>query len=868
VRDAAAALRRILPTALVACGLLIAATTRRATAAAPVTPHGAAATVDVVRDAYGVPQIFVDGPDALVAGAYATGYAQAQDRLFEMDVLRRAATGRLAEMLGASYLTMDEVTRRDLYTHAELQQMFARLPQRDRSAIESYRDGVNAYIAKVTLDPSLLPFEFTGTPPAPWDVTDTAAVAALQFVVFGANGGQEVANAALLLDLLDRFPMSDASGIFDDLFWIDDPAAPTTIAPEDGTATVVDGVQRFAPAQLALLRAHASSIRAAAAQLRTEQGIMGGLGAHRHESNAIVLGKDLSASGVPILLGGPQTGLDAPSLFWESGLHGGGYDAEGLTGPAGPGVLIGRTANFAWTITSGILDNVDTFIEQLDPKDPTHYLYQGRSLPFDRRTETIEVSGADDVVVEVLRSVHGPVFFIDPADGVAFSRQASFRGHELESAAAIIALGYARNLTDFRQQADRVSVSLNLHYADSAGNIAYFHRGNRPLRRPDTDPRLPFDGSGTMEWAGVLAPAAMPAVVNPKRGFITNWNNKPIAGWSAGEQREYWGVVDRVQVFIDALEAARDGGRKLGVEDVKDLMRRAATSDIFAARIVPFLEDAVAQLDPSSPEATAVARIRSWIDGGASLVATPGSSGVLPDPGAAIYREFRTAAQTLTFADELGDGFRAMFYPENNQGDNEDDHGSFGSPDALFLRALLYGTPLPSAPVPSGFLPASRNYFDDVAHGVKQSRGDVLRAALQTAIDHLTTRFGSADQSRWLLPGLIDTYMDFGAIGPVFGATVIPRENRGSFNLVVELGRPAQGEIVMPPGESGTFTAADAAAHHEPTHLRDQLGLYIDFAYRRQPFARDDLEPPLDVETIPLPIRRPRPLPHAPGATP
>jgi penicillin amidase len=838
--------------------------------AVPALLEAAPDAVTIVRDAFGVPQIFTDGADALVHGAYADGFAQAEDRLFEMDILRRAATGRLAQMLGASFIAMDEVTRRDLYTRDELEQMFARLATRDQQAIEAYRDGVNAYVTKVTLDPMLLPFEFGGVPPEPWEVSDTVAVAALQFVVFGANGGQEVLNADFLLDLLDRFPAAEAAGMFDDLYWLDDPAAPTTIAPEDGTTSDPDEIERFAPAQLELLRSHASSIHAAAQQLRSEQGLLGGLGAHRHASNAIVVSPALSASGNPILLGGPQTGLDAPSLFWEGGLHGGGYDAEGVNGPAGPGVLIGRGANFAMTITSGILDDVDTFMEPLDPADPGRYLYQGRSLPFVRRTEKIEVAGAADVTLEVLRSVHGPVFLIDPVGGVAFSRRASFRGKELESAAAIVGMGFVRTLDDFRRLADRVSVSLNLHYADVAGNIAYFHRGTRPLRPLHTDPRLPLDGNGSMEWRGVTPPSALPSVVNPKRGFITNWNNKPIAGWSTGEQREIWGVVDRVGVFIDALEAARTAGRKLDFADVESLMRHAATADIFAAHVLPFLEDSVSTLDPASSLRTAVAHVRAWVDAGASLIATseiatPEANAAIPDPGAAIYTEFRAAAQAMTFADELGAAFRPMFYPSDNMGNQEDDHGSFGSPDALFLRALLFGTPLPTAPVPSGFLPVSRNYFDDVSSGTLHTRAEILRAALQTAIDRLTAQFGTSDQARWQLPALRETYMDFGAIGPVFGPTVMPRENRGSFNLVVELGRAVHGEIIVPPGESGSFTSADAAQQVEPAHLRDQLPLYSAFEYRRQPFRVRDLEPPLTIETIPVIACRPAPL-HQRGA--
>jgi len=812
--------------------------------------------VTILRDRWGVPHLFTSGRDAAERGAFANGYAQAEDRLFQMDILRRAATGRLAEMLGPSYLLMDEVARRDGFPLADRQRLFQRLSRRNQRSLEAYRDGVNAYIAKVTLDHQLLPFEFGATPPAPWDVADSVAIGVLEFHVFGASGGQEVLNANLLLDLLARFPEPDARGIFDDLFWIDDPAAPTTIASAHARPDP-DRIERFAAGQLDLVRANAASIRRAAASLSEEQGILGGLGRglgipvlHRHASNAILVGRSLSATGVPLLLGGPQTGLNAPSFFWEVGLHGGGYDAEGVIAPASPGVLIGRGRDFAMTITSGILDNVDTFVDFIDPADPMRYQFRGKSLPFQHRIETFHVAGGADVSLDVFRTVHGPVFFLDREAGLAYSRKASFEGKELDSAAAIVGMGFTRNLAQFRRLADRVAVSLNLHYADRAGNIAYFHRGIRPLRPRHTDPRLPLDGRGEMEWRGVIPSRRLPSVINPKQGFITNWNNKPVAGWPAGEQREIWGVVDRVQVFSDALSAARAAGTKLTITDVKDLMRRAATSDIFAARILPFLEDAVAGLDPSSPQAMAVARVQSWVAAGASLVAVPDRTGVIPDPGAAIYTEFRTAAQSMTFADELGTGFRAMFYPAEDAGNQEDDHGSFGSPDALFLRVLFAAGPVPGAVAPAGLLPVSRDYFADVTSGTPHTRAEVLRAALDTALTTLTTNFGTADQTRWQLPALLESYRDLGAIGPIFKPTIQEREDRGSFNVVVQLDDPPSGEIIVPPGESGTFTVADLM--HEPPHLRDQLAPFEAFQYRRQPFTQAELEPPVTMETVPF----------------
>ena len=130
----------------------------------------------------------------------------------------------------------------------------------------------------------------------------------------------------------------------------------------------------------------------------------------------------------------------------------------------------------------------------------------------------------------------------------------------------------------------------------------------------------------------------------------------------------------------------------------------------------------------------------------------------------------------------------------------------------------------------------------------------MLRAALESALATLTARFGTNDQSRWRMPALLESYRDLGAISPLFGPTMMERENRGSFNLVTELGQPVRGEIIVPPGESATFTGADLG--HEPPHLRDQLPLYEAFQYRRQPFTEAELEAPLAMETIPVTRRR------------
>lgn len=809
-------------------------------------------TADIVRDRFGVPHIYVDaGPgDALVGLGYALGYAQAQDRLFEMDIFRRAARGRLAELslVGASFLPMDVEARRDGSTPEQLEQAYAHLLPADRRVLLAFTAGVNRYIAEVTADPARLPFEFDAQPPAPWQPTDTLAVGELELTRFAIGGGGELDNARLLADLRHRFSDAEARGIFDDVCWIDDPSAPVTIAPEEQRFAPADRIRRFAPAQMALLDRFAPAFETAATQLAAERRELRSLAAGLpiplaagHASNAIVVAGRLTASGSPILLGGPQTGLNIPSFFWEAGLHASGIDGHGIVVPGVPGILMGRTDRFAFTITSSADDDTDVYAEILDSQHDDRYLYRGEWLPFEHRVEVFQVAGAQPVTQDFLRTIHGPVIFIDQSAGVAFSQHRALDGRATVIGTRLLKLPLSDSLQQFLERARRIDAGFNLHYADTAGNIAYVHAGHRPQRPPRTDPRLPLLGTGKDEWRGTLR--SRPEVVNPASGLIVNWNNKPALGWPAGDQREFWGPIDRVQGLTDRLTAEVAAGRPFTLDSVNTVMRGAATSDVFAPRIVPFLRAAVAALAAGAADGAKLIEagglIDAWLADGAPLVAV---GDTLPHPGATLYREFRTEVQRLVFADELGGWAHEMFYPLLNEGNQEDDHGSYGTPDALFYRALQG---------PSATVPLSRDYFRNVDTGVASSRDEVLVAALRGAVGALSARFGADNMALWLEPKLRTSYMNIGAVNVFFGETVTERENRGSFNLLVDLSPGGESRIIVPPGESGTLTSADLS--NEPPHIRDQLPLYEAFLYRHIPRSRDEIEGPTSVTTLALP---------------
>ena len=651
-----------------------------------------AASVDIVRDKWGVPHIFVpptfgSKTAQLRALGVAQGYATAQDRMVQLEFFRRAGKGRLSEIafLGPSYLPSDIAARRDGFTDDEYRAQLKRLPAKSRRALQDFTDGVNLFLTEVAADPSKAPIEFLvlGLDPAPWDVTDSLAIAMLQIRRFGQNGGNELGNARLLLDLLDAFPVAEAKGIFNDLVWGEDPTAPTTIDPVEQTFAS-DATAPLNDVQVALVTAHRAAIRGEIMAMAEERTMVASLLRSvgwpaeypATASNAMVVSGALTASGSPILLGGPQTGMALPSFFYQIGLHGGGYDASGVTVPGGNGIVIGRTKNAAWTITSGITDNTDTFIEQLNPNNPKQYVYRGGFRDMACRSETFNPQSLSPPppppqTIEFCRTVHGPVIASYPSEGIAFSQQLYFFGKEGDSATRLLSLGFTTNLKRFQRTLNKVQASLNLMYADNSKNIAYFHRGVLPRRPASVDPRLPLPGTGEAETLKLTQGRGMPTAINPALGYIAQWNNKPIKGWPADDQRELWGGVDRVHVLLDLLAAAKAASHPITAADVKGYMKTAATTDIFAARIFPFLRAAVDALPPATPDLAqldaAADLIQDWLTAGTPLLAD--GSGKIPYPGATIYRAWRTQVQHDTFDDELDGNNRLPDYTVTRTGE-------------------------------------------------------------------------------------------------------------------------------------------------------------------------------------------------------
>jgi penicillin amidase len=508
----------------------------------PVELNVRGETVRITRDRYGVPTVRANTQYGLL---YGNGYAIAQDRLWQMELYRRQARGEMAEIMGSRALEQDKAARTEGYTDAELQMQISRLPRELQDALDALAAGINAWIQEAQRT-GKLPKQYAENDiePRPWRPTDTVAIAVMMMRRFGGvMSAGDLRNYAFY-QLLKARNKDLAATWANDLLWIQDPTSPTTVPPEDDSRKA----HRRDPRQtLQQMRKHLEllpdiglnvllpALRIASGQAQIEFAQEHGLYTH-FGSYAILIGPQKSATGLPILVGAPQMGFSLPHIAAEIHLNGAGINARGMTFPGLPGVLIGTNENLAWTFTSGVADFVDAFILKLDPQNPERYWYKGTWRTLEKRTETIRVKGGEPVELTVYRSVYGPVVATDARNAVAVSLKLSYWNHELEAFRAFYGFSDRAHGGRLRACGRRTSLPRSTPSAPRARATSRTSTaGARPIRADGVDPRLPALGTGEYDWKGIKPFSEMPRVVNPKQGYIANWNNKPAV--LVGERR-------------------------------------------------------------------------------------------------------------------------------------------------------------------------------------------------------------------------------------------------------------------------------------------------------------------------------------------
>ena len=608
---------------------------------APGAPMG---NIHVLRDEYGVPHIFAD---SLAAVYYGYGYAAAEDRLFQMEMILRSSYGEVSEVLGEEYLDFDIETRRYHETKS-IRDQIDKLPADRREILEAYAAGVNTQIDRILADPdTLLSREFHSYDflPGKWGSNDVVMLFVGPLIHRFGDFNTELESAAILTQLEEMHGKDVAMAIYDAVNPHYRETAPTSFTGSSEIGGISAPTGSPAGASLSL------SLAIAAKFARPPEVLHQKISS---ASNAVAIGKSRAEGANAILLNGPQFGWFSPSYVYSIGLHTDGFNVVGVAPFASPIVLLGQNGTIAWGNTFGGGDAVDVYRLELNPGNPLQYQYKGDWHDFSVREEVFNPRDGDSVTEQMLGSVHGPIIAHDPENGVAYTKKRSWEGNEIQTLFGFFEATRATNFEDWIASLANNSTSINWFYADTAGNIGHAFTGQYPERVAGHDNRLPANGDGSMDWAGIQSFEKNPRGLNPPIGVIANWNNKPTGGTQNPDLIGMsWSRADRVEVLQKIL-AERD---RWSADALWEILRPSSFADPNATYLVPRIEVALADTQDTLVR-DMVDRLVAWDQ----ISRDDDEDGYFDRPATVIFRQFLKDLLPAILADDMGDSFEYFAY--------------------------------------------------------------------------------------------------------------------------------------------------------------------------------------------------------------
>ena len=492
--------------------------------------------IEIVRDTANVPHIFgKNDQDTL----FALGYVHAQDRLWQMTMLRRTAQGRLSELFGAETLTVDMVVRR-LGIYSASRASLSALRPDTMAKLEAYAKGVNARLEEINLGnlgrgaPEL--FLFSNSI-APWSPTDSLAIIKLMGLQLSSHLESEVLRARVSL-ILDDDLLKD---LLPDV-------------PGSGVAELNDFASMFP----SLLKQHANVAMPKHSLSPFKSIALSGA------SNAWAALPGRSASRGTLLANDPHLGLTAPSIWYLARLE---LETGGVIGGTIPGlpvILVGRSASLGWGLTTANVDDTDVYIEKLNPANPNEYQSLDGFVPFFKKQSIIEIKGKKPVTLDMLWTENGPVLpashynlgAITPEGHVTSVAWTLLSGQDtsFEAAFDIMVSGSVQAAMTASQT--YIAPGQNLTLADKS-QIAMRTIGALPKRDPrhQSKGRMPTAGwLAVNRWQGMFDASVNPVFLNPTGGILGNTNNKYIDRPFPEHISYDWGDTQRVQRWTRLMQ--------------------------------------------------------------------------------------------------------------------------------------------------------------------------------------------------------------------------------------------------------------------------------------------------------------------------
>lgn len=764
-----------------------------------INVQGIFSEVAIYRDEYGVPHIFAENEQDLM---FAAGYVQAQDRLWQMDISRRAGEGRLAEVLGSSAIGFDRLFR-TLNLSAIVSKIEAELPPEVSSALIAYSEGVNTFIrdhqGKFPIE-----FDMLGYEPELWKVKHSLLLSRL--MAWDLNLAWWV--DLTMGELRDKFGLERAKELL--------PVYPSE-AP-----VIVKG--KFQEKKIQKKTSHdlldtpnISGFKNLVQQYRNYFGIDGSaIG-----SNAWVVSITKSASGKPILANDPHLGLPAPSKWYEMHLSAPGWNVAGSAIPGTPFIVIGSNDRIAWGLTNAMIDETDFYVVTTDSINPNMYNYEKKLIPIKSRDEVIYIGKDDSLEFTIRETHHGPIISdLHPSLLTKVNIQNKlvamrWCGFEIsQESYAFYLINKANNKEEFENGLKHFAVpGQNFIYADVEGNIGYWTAAKIPLRG-NFNPTFVLSGwSKEYEWKGFVNFDQLPKLWNPPEQFIATANNK---------------IADNTSYFISNLFMPPSR-----IERINELLNE---SNIFSVEDFKRM-----QLDYVSPHARKLTKqITNTFD-----------------ENPTTDSEINSALEYLNNWDfkhsptDIAPTIFNMFFVKLIHNTFEDEMGKDILNDYMFFSAV------PIIVVDKLFSADTSGWFDNINTEVIETKSDIIKKSLSDALKQLRTEIGSEIKNwQWGVLHSVTFEHPFGKRKPldkVFNIGPFPvggsanTINNGEYNLnssfknvvgpstrqIVDMARPSSRFSVITTGQSGQ-------PFHK--HYSDQTLLWLNGDYKNVLMDREEIE--------------------------
>lgn len=565
--------------------------------------------VTVDYDERGVPHIRAENEADMYR---ALGFVHAQDRLFQMELLRRLARGELAEVLGEKLVPTDRLFRTlEIGRHADAYAARLNAGSPSTQALQYYLEGVNQYQAS---HPRPLEFDLLGIEPRPFTMADTLSVAGYMAYSFAAALRTEPVMThirdVLGADYLELF----------DLDWHPQGVLGTSLAAGDWQDL------------------------SALAQLSNSA--LEGTGLPQFEgSNAWAVSGSRTASGKPLLAGDPHIRFSLPAVWYEAHLQAPGYELYGYHHALIPSAMLGHNRDFAWSLTMFQNDDLDLIAEHVNPDNANQVWYQGNWVDLELRTETIRVKGAEPVQITLRRSPHGPI--INDALGQSSGSTPiamwwAFLETDNPMLDAFYQLGRADNLDKARAAVEKIEApGLNVIWAGASGDIGWWAAAKLPRRPAGVNPTFILDGaSGDADKLGYHPFSANPQEENPPRGYILSANYQPVPA-SGIEIPGYYNLPDRGQRLNQRLS---DASVKWDTQNSQALQLDPGTG--YGPRLLAPILDELRAAAATDEERALAEQLAKW-----------NGDHVLDSVAATLFNQLTYQLAREAMADELGEVF-------------------------------------------------------------------------------------------------------------------------------------------------------------------------------------------------------------------